>query len=61
MPLTHLLLALIVVAIWGSNFVVIHFALGQFGPLFVATLRFAFSALPWVFFIKRPAVPWRDL
>ena len=26
-----------------------------------ATLRFAFSALPWLLFIKRPAVPWHKL
>jgi O-acetylserine/cysteine efflux transporter len=61
LPLTHMLLALIVVAVWGSNFVVAHYALEQFGPLFMATLRFALSILPWILFVRRPAVPWRDL
>lgn len=61
MPLTHLLLALAVVAVWGSNFVVIKFGLTELPPLLLATLRFALSALPWLFFIRRPAVAWRYL
>jgi O-acetylserine/cysteine efflux transporter len=60
-PLTHLLLALAVVAVWGSNFVVIKFGLSELPPLLLATLRFALSALPWLFFIRRPAVAWRYL
>ena len=38
---THFLLALAVVAIWGSNFVVIKLALDHLPPLLFATLRFA--------------------
>jgi len=60
-PLTHLLLALAVVAVWGSNFVVIKFGLTELPPLLLATMRFALSALPWLFFIRRPAVAWRYL
>jgi O-acetylserine/cysteine efflux transporter len=36
-------------------------ALQQFRPLMLATLRFTLAALPWLFFIRRPAVPWREL
>jgi len=61
MPLSHILLALAVVAVWGSNFVVIKFALAELPPLLLATLRFIFSALPWLLFVPRPAVAWRDL
>lgn len=61
MPWTHLLLALAVVAVWGTNFVVIRHGLDSFAPLAFATLRFAFSALPWMLLIARPAVPWRRL
>ncbi|HJW11575.1 MAG TPA: EamA family transporter [Albitalea sp.] len=61
MPLTHLLLALAVVAIWGSNFVVIKVALLHLPPLLFATLRFTFALLPAVFFLPRPAVSWRNL
>ena len=61
LSLRHFLLALAVVAVWGSNFVVIKLALGQMPPLLFATLRFAVVVLPMVFFLKRPAVPWRNL
>lgn len=61
LPLSHLGLALAVVAIWGSNFVVAHWALLEFPPLTIATLRFALSALPWILVVRRPAVAWPDL
>jgi len=58
---THFLLALAVMAIWGTNFVVIAWGLESFPPLMFAALRFFFSAVPALFFIKRPATPWRYL
>ncbi len=61
LPVRHVLLAVAVVAVWGTNFVVIKLALAQLPPLLLATLRFTFAALPAVFFLKRPAVPWRNL
>jgi O-acetylserine/cysteine efflux transporter len=61
LPLRHMLLAIAVVAVWGTNFVVIKLALAQLPPLLLATLRFTFAAVPAVFFLKRPAVPWRNL
>jgi O-acetylserine/cysteine efflux transporter len=61
LPWRHLLLAVAVVAIWGSNFVVIKLALAQLPPLLLATLRYTFALLPAVFFLRRPAVPWRNL
>jgi len=60
-PLSHLLLAVGITLIWGTNFVVIKLGIGAFPPFLFATLRFLASALPWVFFIGRPAVPWRTL
>ncbi|HEY0296647.1 MAG TPA: EamA family transporter [Bordetella sp.] len=60
MPVSHLLLALSVVFVWGTNFVVIKWGLADFPPFLFSTLRFVLSALPWVFFVRRPAVPfWR--
>ncbi len=59
--LNHLLLGILVVAIWGSNFVVIKVALDSFPPLLMAALRFATATLPAIFFFKRPPVPWRNL
>jgi O-acetylserine/cysteine efflux transporter len=61
LPLSHFLLALAVVAVWGTNFVVIRIGLNHLPPLTFATLRFTFALLPAVFFLKRPAVPWKNL
>lgn len=61
LSLRHFFLALAVVAVWGTNFVVIKLALGQMPPLLFATLRFAVVVLPTIFFLPRPAVPWRNL
>jgi O-acetylserine/cysteine efflux transporter len=61
LPLRHALWALAVVAVWGSNFVVIKLALGTLPPLLFGVLRFAFALLPAVFFIRRPAVGWGTL
>ncbi|MEP6505312.1 MAG: EamA family transporter [Betaproteobacteria bacterium] len=61
MPLTHLLLALAVVAIWGTNFVVIRLGLDAFAPYTFAALRYTFSFLPFIFFIPKPAMTWTKL
>ena len=52
------LLALAVMAVWGTNFVVIRFGLDDLPPLLFAALRFTLALLPAVFFLKRPPVPW---
>jgi O-acetylserine/cysteine efflux transporter len=57
----HLLLALAVVAVWGTNFVVIKAALADFPPLTFALLRFTLAFLPAALFLERPQVPWRHL
>lgn len=46
------------VFVWGTNFVVIRWGLDGMPPFLFATLRFAFSALPWLLFVPRPTVPW---
>lgn len=61
LPLSHALLALAVVAVWGTNFVVIRFALDVLPPLALATLRFALAFLPAALLLPRPRVPWREL
>jgi O-acetylserine/cysteine efflux transporter len=57
----HLALTLAVVAVWGTNFVVIKWGLDEFQPFTFAALRYFFCAIPFVFFMKRPPVPWRWL
>lgn len=61
MPASHLLLALAVVFVWGTNFVVIKLGLAELPPFLFAALRFALSAFPFLLFVRRPAVPWRTL
>lgn len=61
MSLADALLAVLVMAVWGTNFVVIKFALGVLPPLLFATLRFLLVCFPAIFFLKRPAVPIRHL
>ncbi|TDC82623.1 EamA family transporter [Actinomadura sp. 7K507] len=57
----HVLLATLIAALWGFNFVPIKVALDDFPPLLMAALRFAAAALPAVFFVRRPPVPARWL
>lgn len=61
MSFPHLLLALAVIVVWGTNFVIIKLGLGELPPLLFATLRFFFSCVPWLLFVRRPALPWRFL
>lgn len=61
LPVSHMLLALAVVTVWGTNFVVIKAALAHLPPLLFAALRFLLAFLPAAFFLKRPAVPWTHL
>lgn len=60
-PWRHLLLALAVVAVWGTNFVVIKAALAHLPPLLFATLRYAIALFPAVLLLRKPDVPWRNL
>jgi O-acetylserine/cysteine efflux transporter len=57
MPLLHLGLTLLVVIIWGFNFVVIREGLETISPLLLGFARFFLTSIPAVFFIKRPGVP----
>lgn len=58
MSFRDVLLALVVVAIWGFNFVVIKVGVADVPPLLLTGLRFLFAALPAVFFVRRPACAW---
>lgn len=55
------LLALAVVFVWGTNFVVIRLGLDVLPPLFFATLRFLFVLIPACLFLPKPKVSWANL
>ncbi len=59
-PLT-VAMAILIAIVWGFNFVVIKVGVADVPPLFLAALRFVFSALPALLFVKRPVVPWKYL
>ena len=61
LPTSHFLLALAVVAVRGSNFVVIKLTLFTLPPLLFAALRFVFALLPAIFFLPKPKVSWLNL
>jgi O-acetylserine/cysteine efflux transporter len=61
MPVSHLLLALIIMAVWGLNFIAMRWALDEVAPLTFAALRFSVVLLPFIFFVPRPKVPLRLL
>lgn len=61
LPLRHLIPAVAVMAVWGSNFVVIKHGIGTLPPLLFAALRFSLAFLPLALILPRPKVPWRNL
>lgn len=53
-------LALIVVVIWGLNFVVTKVGLQGLSPMLLGALRFSVASLPLLFFVRPPKeLPWR--
>lgn len=54
-----LLVTLALVAVWGTNFVALKWSLVEIPPFLLTALRYTFTALPAIFFIRRPNVPWR--
>ena len=54
MTLLHIALAVLVAFIWGVNFTFIAWALESFPPLMLTALRFFFTAVPLVLFLKPP-------
>jgi len=61
LPPAHLLLAVLIMAVWGTNFVVIKFALAHLPPLTLALLRFTLAFFPLALFLPRPKVGWGNL
>ncbi len=52
-------LAFLIATIWGGNFTVIKIGLHDMPPMLLAALRYTFTALPIIFFIRKPAIEGR--
>ncbi len=50
----HLLLAILVPAVWGLGFALAKVGMDQFPPFMIMSMRFAISALVLVWFVKPP-------
>ena len=50
-------LVLIVVILWGLNFIAMKIGLSGFPPFFLVAMRFGFVFFPACLWIKRPKVP----
>lgn len=61
MPVAHILLAILVSAVYGTAFVAIKLAVSELPPLLVTGYRYLFAAIPLVFFVPVPKVPIRLL
>ena len=57
----HFLFTLMLVVVWGCNFVAMREALGEIPPFTLCLLRLGLAAIPAVFFVRRPALPWRSI
>jgi O-acetylserine/cysteine efflux transporter len=55
----HVVLAVLVAAVWGLNFVVIEVGLEDFPPLLLSSLRYFLAALPLLVIGGRAGVPWK--
>ncbi|MCD4526244.1 EamA family transporter [Nocardioides sp. cx-173] len=53
------ILAALVATVWGFNFVVIDWGMGEVPPLLFLAARFVLVVLPAVFLVGRPRAPWR--
>ncbi|OIQ97864.1 putative amino-acid metabolite efflux pump [mine drainage metagenome] len=56
---THIALAVLTTAIWGSNFVAIKIGLAGFPPFLFTALRFGLSALPFLLIYRHPGTAWK--
>lgn len=54
--------ALLVIVIWGTNFVAMKFGLQTLSPMLLSALRFMAASLPFLLFVRPPvSVGWRYL
>jgi O-acetylserine/cysteine efflux transporter len=57
----HILLGVLITAIWGFNFVVLKVALVDVPPILLTAIRFILACLPVLFLPRPKGMRWRDL
>lgn len=57
----HLFLALLLIFIWGFNWVIMKLGLDEMPPFLMAACRFFLTSMPWVFIVKRPNIPFSSV
>lgn len=55
------LLAALVASLWGFNFVVIEWGMGDVPPLLFLAVRFLVVLVPAIWLVPRPDAPWRTI
>lgn len=55
---SHLAAAMLMVTIWGFNFVVIRWGLDDMPPMTLTFFRFVLAAFPALLFVRPPRAPW---
>lgn len=61
MPVAHVLLTLMVVVIWGINFIFVKLSLQEISPLLLCALRFLLASVPAIFFTEFPKAPFKTV
>ncbi len=56
MQFKHILFAILVVIVWGCNFIFVRIAIEEIPPLALCAIRFFLASMPLMFFVKRPEV-----
>lgn len=59
MPFKHILLAILVAAVWGCNFIFVKLGVHEIPPLFLCAVRFFLASVPAIFFIHRPSTSFK--
>jgi O-acetylserine/cysteine efflux transporter len=54
-----IILAILLVTIWGVNFTVIKLGLGGVPSMLLVSLRYVFTVFPAIFFVKKPCTEWK--
>lgn len=59
MPFKHILLAILVTAVWGGNFIFVKLGVHEIPPLFLCAVRFFLASIPAIFFIRWPVASFK--